>query len=137
MAYTVWAALRRISAGSNPAFREPVHNTSISAIMRKLEAIANFAMFVLPLVVGLLLVLAFSMVQQRGAVFFVCLAVYAIGLCLLLAAELSLFRQGIMCSFGPSKMSPTNQRRYGAGYTFIMVGMGLNLLLLLSTVIPG
>jgi len=34
-------------------------------------------------------------------------------------------------------MSPTNQRRYGAGYTFIMVGMGLNLLLLLSTVIPG
>ena len=105
--------------------------------MRKLEAIANFAIFVLPFLVGLLVVAAFSIVQHRGAVFFICLAVYCIGFCFLFSAKLSLFRRGILVSFGPSQMSPTNRRCYGAGYTLILVGIALNLLLLLSTVIPA
>ncbi len=60
-----------------------------------------------------------------------------VGFSLLLAAKLSLFRQGILFSFGPAQMPPTSRRRYGAGYVLILVGIALNLLLLLCTAIPG
>ncbi len=108
--------------------------------MRKLEAIANFAMLLplfLAFVIGFLVVVTSYFVQHPGAIFFVCLSAYGIGLSLLVAAKLSLFRQGILFGFGPSRMSPTNQRRYGAGYTLILIGIVLNLLLLFFTAVRG
>lgn len=56
---------------------------------------------------------------------------YAIGLLSLVHAKLSLKRQGVWVSFGPSKMAPEYRRSYWTGYAFIVAGCLLNIVALL------
>jgi hypothetical protein len=48
---------------------------------------------------------------------------FACGLAFLLVAKTSMFRRGIMLSFGSGGMSPWNRRAYRAGYALILLGV--------------
>ncbi len=60
-----------------------------------------------------------------------CVAGYAAGLGLLLAAKRSLFQQGVWCSCGPARMSPMNRQRYLRAYTMIGLAGAFNLQLIM------
>jgi high-affinity nickel permease len=61
----------------------------------------------------------------------VALSCYAIGVLSLVHAKLSLFRQGVWVSFGPSRMDPQYRQSYWVGYALIGVGVLINIVALL------
>ena len=105
--------------------------------MRRGELIVNLAMAFGPLVIGLLIAVALSLAPVRIPGVLVCRGLYGAGLSLLLTAKISLFRQGIWISVGPSQMRRRNRRLYRAAYVLLVTGALLNLLLLFSTIVPG
>ncbi len=105
--------------------------------MRRVEFIVNLVLVFGPLIIGILIAAALSLAPVRIPGMLVCVGLYAAGLCLLLASKISLFRQGIWISLGPSQMCPSNRRRYKAAYVLLVTGAVLNLMLLFSTVVPG
>lgn len=105
--------------------------------MRRGEAIVNLALFFGPLLLAILITGALSLSSVRLPAMYVCAGLYAVGLSLLLTAKGSLFRQGIWISFGPSRMSSGNRRRYRAAYVLLVAGAVLNGMALISTVVPG
>ena len=105
--------------------------------MRRGELIVNLAIVFGPLLIGVFFVAAISLAPVRVPGVLVCLGLYAAGLSLLFAAKSSLLRQGIWSSVGPSQMHRRNRRCYKAAYVLLVTGALLNLMLLLSTVVPG
>jgi len=55
---------------------------------------------------------------------------FASGLALLLAAKTSMFRRGILLSFGSAGMSPWNRRAYRAGCALVVLGVLVTLALI-------
>jgi hypothetical protein len=55
--------------------------------------------------------------------FYVSAALYAIGLCLLVAAKASLFRQARYVSWGSTHMTAWNRRAYRTGYALMVSGI--------------
>ncbi len=105
--------------------------------MRRGELFVNLLIVFGPLVIGILIAAAIWVAPVRIPGMLVCVGLYAAGLGLLLAAKISLFRQGIWISLGPSPMCRANRRRYKAAYVLLVTGAVLNVILLFSTVIPG
>jgi len=62
---------------------------------------------------------------------FVALFCYALGLLSLLHAKLSLFRQGVWVSSGPSRLAPEYRRSYWIAYALLAVGVFINIVALL------
>jgi len=100
--------------------------------MRKPELVFNLAILFGPLALAMLLLLAPAVVFCRSPLLVLCLALYAAGLGLLLAAKVPLLRRGVWVSFGSSQMSGLGRKCYRSGYGLIGLGFILNLLLLLS-----
>jgi len=90
--------------------------------MRKFEAIAN--LILLGPMIGLLLAgLSCGLVLVAPRL----LAVLSVSLCvagtgLVLAAKISVFRMGLLVSFGSSRMSPGYRLCYRLGY--VLIGLG-------------
>lgn len=105
--------------------------------MRRGECIVNLAIVFGPLMIGLLFVAALALAPVRIPGVLVCLGLYGAGLSLLFTAKISLFRQAVWISVGPSRMCRRNRRRYQAAYVLLVAGALLNLMLLFSTVVPG
>ena len=105
--------------------------------MRRGELIVNMAVVFGPVAIGILIAASLSLAPVRIPGMLGCVGLYAAGLSLLLAAKISLFRQGIWTSLGPSQMCRGNRRRYKAAYVLLVTGAVLNLMLLFSTVVPA
>ena len=105
--------------------------------MRRGELIVNFVFVFGPPVVGLLVVASLSLAPLRTPWMAACFALYAAGVSLLFAAKMSLLRRGVWISFGSSRMSRGNRACYRIAYALLVSGVILNLMLILSTVVPG
>jgi len=105
--------------------------------MRRGELIVNLAFVFGPPVIALFIAAALSLAPFRIPGVLVCLALYAAGLSLLLAAKMCLFRRGIWVSFGLSEISRGNRARYKVAYALLVTAVILNLMLLFSTIVPG
>lgn len=97
--------------------------------MRRVELAANL-IFLSPILAAILM----ACVLATPLNIFVALGCYTLGLLSLVQAKLSLFRQGILVSFGPLRMAPQFRRSYWIGYAFIAVGMLINIVALLVIV---
>ena len=104
--------------------------------MRRAELIVNLAfVFGLP-VLALFMVAGLALAPVRIPGILMCLALYAGGVSLLFRAKLPQYRQGIWFRFGPSRMSAGDRARYQVAYALLIVGALLNLMLLISTLVP-
>jgi hypothetical protein len=91
--------------------------------MSQNSAAWNLAAQLIP-AVGLVFVFLGPMARFAPVRFFaVSAALYAVGLCLFVAAKASLFRQGRYLSLGSKYMSAWNRRAYRTGYVLMMVGI--------------
>jgi hypothetical protein len=94
--------------------------------MRKAELAANL-IFLSPFLAGILI----ACLLTTPLNIFAALACYALGLTSLIHAKLSLFRQGVWLSFGPSRLTQEYRRSYWIGYAFIALGVFINTVALL------
>ena len=95
--------------------------------MKRTNAIANAVISFGPFVL-----LAFMVVAMTPLFAIVAVAIlYSVGIALLIKSKRSLFRDGVLISFGPSQMDATNRRRYLSAYGIISVGVLINLTSLL------
>lgn len=94
--------------------------------MRRAEIAANLILHS-PILAGILITCFLAIPLN---LFAACIC-YAIGLTSLVHAKLSLFRQGVWLSFGPQRLSQEYRRSYWIGYTFIALGMVINIVALL------
>ena len=95
--------------------------------MKRTNAIANAVIFFGPFVL-----LAFMVVAMIPLFAIVAVAIlYSVGIALLIKSKRSLFRDGVLISFGPSQMDATNRRRHLSAYGVISVGVLINLTSLL------
>jgi hypothetical protein len=94
--------------------------------MRRTELAANL-IFVSPILAAILM----TCVLATPLNIFIALFCYTLGLLSLVHAKVSLLRQGVWVSFGPSRMAPQFRRSYWLGYAFIAVGVFINILTLL------
>jgi hypothetical protein len=94
--------------------------------MRRAELAANL-IFLSPILTATLM----TCVLATPLNIFVALGCYTLGLLSLVQAKLSLFRQGVWVSFGPSRMGPQFRRSYWIGYALIAVGVFINIVSLL------
>jgi formate/nitrite transporter FocA (FNT family) len=91
--------------------------------MSQRSAAWNLASLLLP-AVGLVFVFLGPAAHSTPVQFFYfSAAVYSVGLCLLVAAKASLFRQARYVSWGSEHMTVWNRRAYRAGYVLIMCGI--------------
>jgi len=100
--------------------------------MRRGELIVNLVFLGVP-VIGIFLAMVIPLVALRIPELLFCLALYGTGICLLVAAKVSLFRQGIWVSFGPSGMSRIHRACYGIAYVLLVSGAVVNVALLFWT----
>lgn len=97
--------------------------------MRKGELIFNYAIVIMPLALGLVLASFIGLCYRMpGSAFWTMAVFFLLGFVLFVKAKLSVIKQGILFTFGPSKMSQPNLIAYFIGYG----GMGTGLLLLIS-----
>ena len=100
--------------------------------MRKGELIFNYALVLMPLVLGLasagFIGLYYTM---PGPTFWGMVVFFILGFALFLKAKLSIIRQGRLFTFGPSQMTKSNRIAYFLGYgvmflgLFLMIGFGI------------
>jgi len=94
--------------------------------MRRTELAAN-VVFLSPILAAIVITCLLATPINIFAV----LLCYALGLSSLLHAKLSLFRQGVWVSFGPSRLAQEYRRSYWTGYALIAVGVFVNIVALL------
>ena len=98
--------------------------------MRRYELTA-YAIIHLPIII--MIGLCCSMIWPINiALIAIC---YTIGLTDLVYAKLPLIRQRVYCSFGPKLVLEQRRWAYFAGYRFIGIGLALNALVVLQTVV--
>ena len=92
--------------------------------MRKGELIFNYALILMPLVLGLVAAgftgLYFIM---PGAAFWSMVVFLMLGFALFLKAKLSVMRQGLLFTFGTSRMNKSNRMAYFTGYGVMILGL--------------
>ena len=93
--------------------------------MRRAELVTNLA-FLAPLLAMLAIVCVLT-TPLNIVIAGIC---YACGPWSLFHAKLSLFRQHVWISFGPSRMTPEHRHSYRTGYALIGVGEVVNLVAL-------
>jgi len=95
--------------------------------MNRTNAIFNTMFMFSPLVL-----LAFMVVATTPLLAIVVVAMlYLIGIALLIVSKRSMFRDGVLISFGPGQMDAKNRRRYLWAYGIFSVGILINLTSLL------
>lgn len=81
--------------------------------------------FLLAPAVGLIFIFVGPAARSAPVPFFdISAALYTVGLCLLVAAKASLFRQARYVSWGSKHMTVWNRRAYRAGYALMVCGTG-------------
>ncbi len=105
--------------------------------MRKGELFVNVALLFGPFAIGLFVIAAFSLVPVRTEFATLCIALYAVGFLLLLGAKILLLRRGVWESVGTTRISTRNRRLYRIAYVFLVSGLVLTAMILLSCKLPG
>ena len=100
--------------------------------MRKGELIFNYALVLLPLVIGLVLAQSIGLFYTAPKLaLWIMVALFLLGFALFFKAKLSIIKQGKLFTFGPSHMSKSNRILYFIGYggmvsgLFLFIGFGL------------
>ena len=92
--------------------------------MRKGELIFNYAMVLMPLVLGLFVARFIGLYYRMPTTAFWIMAVFfLLGFVLFVKAKFSIIKQGQLFTFGPSKMTKSNRISYFLGYGGMVIGV--------------
>ena len=91
--------------------------------MRKGELIFNYAIVLMPLVLGLFVAKFIGLYYRMPTTAFLIMAVFFIlGFVLFVKAKFSIIKQGQFFTIGPSKMTKSNRISYFIGYGGMVIG---------------